>query len=177
MRKDKICTAHKKRLFVDMDGVLAKWIENEPFEAVCEPGYFLNLPPNICVVDAVKALCESVDRRGTEVYILSAVLDNGHAEREKRMWLDTYCPFIPEKHRLFVSCDERKSTAVGSVSKSDFLLDDYTKNLREWKDEGGTPIKLFNGVNGRSGSYVGAYTCAWLAPQQIVADIQRFMEE
>ena len=34
-----------KRVFFDMDGVLAQWQDGTPFEVVCSPGYFKNLPP------------------------------------------------------------------------------------------------------------------------------------
>ena len=41
-----------KKLYFDMDGVLATWQEGTPIETVCSPGYFANLPAEQYVVDA-----------------------------------------------------------------------------------------------------------------------------
>lgn len=163
-----------------MDGTLAVWQEGTPMEEVCEPGYFASIPPNENVLKAVTllyALCNQLD---IEIFTLSAVFDDGHSVRDKNIWLDKYLPFITASHRLFTPCDKPKHEAaclqeLGGINHNDYLLDDYTKNIFEWKSVGGTPIKLFNGINGRSGTFFGAYTCSWLSPKQIVADIARIM--
>ena len=41
------------RLFVDMDGTLAKWNEVQYEEQLLEEGYYRNLKPNQKVVDEV----------------------------------------------------------------------------------------------------------------------------
>lgn len=162
-----------KRLFFDMDGVLAQWVQDMPFEAVCQKGYFLNLPPVNTVISAAEQLSNADN--GIEAYTLSAVLDNGYALEEKVLWLSSHCPFIPKSHQLFVSCNTPKAYAVGGVTKNDYLIDDYTKNLTEWKKAGGSTIKLYNGVNGTRGNYYGDYTCGWRHPGQITKDILRIV--
>ena len=172
---------NQKRLFLDMDGTLAEWQEGTPIEKVCEPGYFANIPPNQNVVTAAMLLYASRKQLDVELFTLSAVFDDGHSIRDKNIWLDRYVPFIDTDHRLFASCDKPKHEAecfvkLGNITRNDYLLDDYTKNIIEWNGAGGTAIKLFNGVNGRSGVFHGAYTCSWLHPEAIVEDIKRFME-
>ena len=54
------------RLFVDMDGTLAKWNEVQYEEQLLEKGYYRNLPPNQKVVDEVN----SIIAKGYDVYVL-----------------------------------------------------------------------------------------------------------
>lgn len=86
---------------------------------------------------------------------------------------------------VYVPYGEKKSDFVlrhfgfkkQSVAFSNcFLLDDYTENLAAWVNDGGTPIKVFNGINGKNGTYRGAYTCSWLNAEQIKSDVLRAMK-
>ena len=116
----------KTRLFVDMDGTLAKFKVAE-LEELYRPGYFADLEPQQSVVDAIRLVCES--RPDIEVYILSAVLsDSATARAEKNRWLDQSLPELEENHRIFLPCGKEKSAYVPrGIGKSDFLLDDYTR--------------------------------------------------
>ena len=58
------------RLFVDMDGTLAKWNEVQYEEQLLEEGYYRNLKPNQKVVDEVNSIID----KGYDVYVLSCVL-------------------------------------------------------------------------------------------------------
>lgn len=171
----------KTRLFVDMDGTLAEWQEGTPLEEVCAPGYFAQLPPNENMAKAMIRFWEYSRKNNIEVFILSAVFDDGHSIRDKNAWLDQYIPFIDAEHRIFVSCEEPKTAYInehlGGMSESDILIDDYSKNIKEWIAGGGKAIKMFNRVNGRSGAYFGPYTCSWLHPDMIVEDIKRYIQK
>ena len=173
-----------KRLFIDMDGTLAELQEGTPFEIVCENGYAANLPVNGNMVDATKSLVKLCHKKGVEVFILSAVLDLSHSIPDKDKWLDNVLPGVFDtEHRLYVpygmnkaefvlqKLDANKNSAFPSQC---YLLEDYSK-IREWTEVGGKAIKVFNGVNGRSGTFYGAYTCSWLNARQIVADVLRNM--
>lgn len=168
-----------KRLFLDMDGTLAAW-QTATFEELNEPHFFAKRPTNGNVVAAMDMFHQMIAREDIEVYILSAVIPKESIINDKNAWLDNFCPFIKKESRLFVPGEMSKAQYVqerlGTITEEDFLLDDYSKNIREWASDGGIPIKLFNGINGRSGSFYGEYTCAWLHPKQIVADIVRIME-
>lgn len=170
----------KKRLFCDMDGVLAEW-KDMPLEKLCEEGYFANLPTNPNMVSAIMQMYASRHEYNIELFILSAVFEDVQI-KDKNLWLDKFVPFIDAEHRLFVPCEGTKAESdalqsIGGVGPNDYLLDDYTKNIQEWKASGGRSIKVFNGVNGRSSKFCGDYTCTWLAPSQIIRDILKVMEE
>lgn len=159
----------KKRLYFDMDGVLATWQEGTPIETVCSPGYFANLPAEQNVVDALKLLAGN---DGVELHILSAVFDEPHNIADKLHWIRNNLGDVVKPENIhFVSNGTRKSLALGGIDGDDILIDDYSKNITEWSEDGGTAIKMFNATNGRTGKYYGAYTCTWLAPCQIADDI------
>lgn len=151
----------KRRLFVDMDGVLAKW-NYVSIETVTTPGYFLGLAPQTTVVKAIEALCS---RNEFEVYILSSVFVDNHSISEKNQWLDKYLPVIPEERRIFVPYGMRKTDAIENPSSRDILIDDFTDNLRSWH---GIGIKLMNGINGTKGTWHG-YSVNGLAKSQCIS--------
>lgn len=172
-----------KKLFVDMDGTLARYPDGTPYEVVCQPEYSVKLPPNGNMVEALRMINDHIaefnktcaPEERVEIFILSAVLDLPHAIMDKKTWLSIYCEYIDDAHQLFVPYGQSKALFVkekfGTLTANDFLIDDYGKNILNWISEGGHPIKLFNGINGKSMTYIGDYTCSWLSQLQIVEDI------
>lgn len=161
----------RPRLFVDMDGTLAVWntleIDIKRFEEVRNiralvdeilylDGYYEYLSSNQNVVDAVDDLIQEDE---VDVYVMTCVMDDkdGVSPREgKRAWLKNYLPNLPEDHYIFVPDGEDKSIYIpGSISKNDYLLDDYTHNLALWEMSGGTGIKFLNGVNHTKQTWLG----------------------
>lgn len=151
---DVIESHNNNRLFVDMDGTVAQW-ETQRFEDLFEKGYFLNRPAYRNVVDGLNLYMEQHPE--TEVYILSAYLDGSeYALSEKGRWLDSELSQIDRQHRIYVPYGVDKAEFVpGGIRETDFLLDDYTKNLLTWEYEGGSGIKLMNGINGTIGTWQG----------------------
>ncbi len=141
-----------RRIFVDMDGTLAKW-NNVATEVLYEKGYYRNLEPNQILVDEVKRLINN----GEDVYVLSSFLsDSEYALSEKNLWLDEYLPEIPKDKRIFVHYGDNKNDYItNGITISDYLIDDYTKNLLSWKQAGGTGIKFLNGINHTKGTWDG----------------------
>lgn len=144
-----------KRLYIDMDGTLCRFYEQAFCVEKCrESGFFLGLRPYDNLVKAVQILRETVldTKENFCVYILSAVYDD-KARGEKQKWLKRIIgDDIPA---LFVKVDANKAETVSSMfegtglTKDDYLLDDYSKNLIEWSAANGTAIKFRNEVNGR----------------------------
>lgn len=144
----------KPRLFVDMDGTLAKFnnqISSE--EQLYEKGYFFNLEPQMDVVDAIRDI---IKEDKMEVFALSAVLtDSLYALSEKNEWLDKYLPELDDDHRVFSPVGQEKALHIpNGIQQGDILLDDYSKNLHEWPKDG-LAIKLMNGINGTKGTWKG----------------------
>lgn len=144
------------RLFVDMDGTLAKWNEVQYEEQLLEKGYYRNLLPNQKVVDEVN----SIIAKGYDVYVLSCVLpESQYAKNEKVEWLKEYLPQLKTEKQIFVPYGRNKAEYLkenySPITNQDYLLDDYTKNLIEWKEYGGIGIKYFNGINHTHATWKG----------------------
>ena len=133
----------RKRIFVDMDGVLAKWNKDASFEETLEKGYFLNREPQENMISAIRDLSKCFD-----ITILTSVYPEGTAIEEKKEWLKQYgldhipVVFVPYGHRKRDYIELRDDEAL-------FLIDDYTKNLIEWEaeDDYSYGIKFVNEIN------------------------------
>lgn len=149
----------KKRIFFDMDGVLAKWNQNASIEEVAAPGYFLNLELEDCVAKTMEYLIFA----GYEVQILTSVFNDNHSREEKIKWLKNNCPFFKGKINFCVY-GESKAKVV-NATEQDILIDDFTPNLKDWC---GIGIKFLNGINGTKGTWDG-YTVSGKSTPQIIA--------
>lgn len=137
------------RLFIDMDGTLARFHDDvKCLERMWEPGFFNDLKPFAEVVQGVKTFMK--DNPSVEVFILSSCIDSPTVEGEKNAWLDRYLPEIDKEHRIFPGMNLRKTDMVpGGIKNQDYLLDDYNVNLQSWQEAGGQAIKCHNNVNHR----------------------------
>lgn len=163
-----------RRLFVDMDGTLAVFRQVDTLEKLYEPGYFLNLPPQQTVVDAVKhVIARNPD---IEVHILSSVLtDSDYALTEKNWWLDEHLPEVATENRHFPPCGEdKKNYIAGEIGPSDALFDDYTANLSSW-DPPGLGVKLLNGINHTNGTWAGSRLSIENEPEILAQNIVDIM--
>lgn len=143
-----------------------------------EENYFRDLPPYQTVVDAVRILCNAHPE--LDIYALSAFMpENPAAVGEKYGWLDVYVPEIDAAHRIFVPCGESKAAAAANrlkmpcIDKSFVLLDDYSVNLHDWKEKGGSGIKLRNGINGSIGTWKGPSVSRFNTPETLATLICR----
>lgn len=145
-------TTDKTRLFVDMDGTLARFFPESSLDDLYKEGYFRNLPPHQNVVNAVKDIVKN--EPDIEVFVLSAYLtDSPYALQEKEGWMDEHLPEIDKDHRVFVPNGSDKSRYIGELKETDALLDDYTRNLKNWNH--GKGIKLLTDINHTNGSWQG----------------------
>lgn len=134
--------ARLRTIYIDMDGVLAKWRKGgDPHRR----GYFLSCEPERKIIDLIHLM----ENGGYHVVILSSVFQNGYAEMEKRIWLNANCI-----HADFVAVPY-------GANKSDYirepglLLDDYSENLHDWVKRGYHAVKYYNGINGNNHTWHG----------------------
>ncbi len=141
------------RIFIDMDGTLAEWKNVKSNDELYQKGYYESLKPNPHLLEETKKLIQE----GKDIYILSSFLiDSNYALEEKKKWLDKYLPTLPINKRIFVPYGEIKYKYIpNKITSNDYLIDDYTKNLLDWKEAGGTGIKFLNGINHLNGIWQG----------------------
>lgn len=132
-------------IFIDMDGTLAEWKNVTSNYELYQQGYYESLRPNEHILNETKRLI----KEGENVFILSSFLsDSAFALEEKNSWLDKYLPELKKENRIFVPYGECKYKYIpNKITSYDYLIDDHTKNLLDWKDAGGTGIKFLNGIN------------------------------
>ena len=153
-----------RKIYVDMDGVLARW-RCVPFEEVTKRDYFLNLEPEPSIVSAAILLLNA----GADIEVLSSSL-SVRACWEKRMWLDHVG--LENIKSVFIPYGENKADYVNEDNA--LLIDDFGKNLSEWK---GIPVKFYNGINGKNRTkYAYKLFKEWDA-QTLVRNIVQFAEK
>ena len=156
-------------LNIDLDGVMAKWFDVK-MKVLMAKGYFLNLPPAKRMVEAARKLAVEGE---VDVRICSSFLNSPFALGEKYEWVRVQTPEI--KECIFVPYGANKHDFIEDIGPTDFLLDDYTKNLLAWEKAGGTGIKYLNGLNHSKGTWKG-YTVKWDSPT-LAEDIMEIINE
>lgn len=140
-------TVEGDAIFFDMDGVIAEW-NTGGIEPTKEPGFFVERP----VVEKAVNLIHILRDKGYSVYILSSVYTDGTAAKDKYKWLCGcglgQVPFV------FVPYGEAKADYITGDGVH-VLIDDYSKNLHEWKKNGGIGVKYMNAFNGNHGTWRG----------------------
>jgi 5'(3')-deoxyribonucleotidase len=137
------------KIYCDMDGVLANF-EKEPNAKnryANEKGFFANLEPISENLKAIKTLLEN----GYDVNILSAS-PNNNANRDKLNWLMKYLPNLTIAQIIFCKTGENKSDYAKDIQNA-LLIDDYSKNLVEWKALGGKALKVVNDYDNEIGTH------------------------
>lgn len=138
-----------RRIFIDMDGVLAKF-EEASLEEMTSPGFFRSRKP----VDSVISMVKALERyKNLDIYVLSSYL-LPMSKEEKIEWNKEYTQ-IPEEKQIYVPYGSSKADSlnrVGGIHTDDVLVDDFTPNLKDWT---GVGVKLYNGINGKHGTWDG----------------------
>ena len=142
---------------VDMDGVVAEWRKTATEKDLWKMGYWISLLPVYEIIWEILIICLDPD---CDVYIATAVIETLLAKIEKWLWCNRYMPFIDRRHRIFIRNGSSKAEAVTKylgipLSDRIVLLDDYSKNLHDWREKGGRCIKIMNGLNGTKGTWRG----------------------
>lgn len=136
-----------KKLFLDLDGTLAMFNEEENglerFES--EKGFFANLGAfeNIEVINKM-----AEERKDLEIYVISAS-PNAQADEDKKVWCNKHLEKIAKDKLLLCRLGVNKAEFIKdttgiAIDKNCILLDDYGHNLVQWAEVGGTPLKRIN---------------------------------
>jgi len=162
-----------KRLFIDMDGTLARFHDEINYlERMFEKDFFRNLLPFENMVAGIRKFMDNHPE--VEVYILSAKVEGEppYCEEEKHTWLNQFLPEIPKDHRIFTKMGRPKAEYIpGGLRANDYLLDDYNKGLNQFLFDGGKAIKCHNNINQRGlGAYGGKAGNLWTGPMVHIDD-------
>jgi hypothetical protein len=148
-----------KKIFFDMDGVLAEYRRDCTEDEMNSRGYFVSLKPEWNMVNALNRLLEN----GVSVCVLTKVYPSmfKYSVREKQEWRDRFLPLLYDSEFIMVNGEEEeKSEAIRryfneQIDGDCILIDDYNPNLAEWTRQGGRAVKYVNGINDKRHSFVG----------------------
>lgn len=140
-------TAAYQSVYIDIDGTAAYWHTDGKGlsypEQILDPKYhyYRDLEPHEYIIDLAKELQD----RGLDVCILSATDREVFADRWE--WIEENMPFIPKENIFMCPIGADKSKFCKNNAEISILIDDYEKNLDEWK---GKTFKSINNVNSLS---------------------------
>lgn len=139
------------KIFVDMDGTIAKFYEKPNYlEKMYERNFFRKLKPY-----ALAKTINDLAGKGYEIYVLSACVNTIYCKQEKFEWCKQYLPNVPQSNIILLGIGENKAKKVQEiVSNNEFaiLIDDYGVNLEQWVIKPNyIAIKRKNGINGTKG--------------------------
>lgn len=135
----------EKTIFLDLDGTCARFnVRNALQRFENEKGFFANL----LAYKGIEKINELAKRK--KVYIISAS-PNMYADLDKKAWVKRYLPNVKNSNILLCRNGQNKANFIEKtlkikIDKNCYLLDDYTKNLNEWENAGGTGIKRLTSV-------------------------------
>ena len=172
-----------ERLFLDMDGTLAKFHDEANYlERMYEEGFFANLRPFENMIAGAKLFMKQHPE--VPVFVISSCVDSPYCVQDKNRWLDEHLN-IPMDQRIFPPMGASKADYIpGGVTKEDHLLDDYNKGLNQFMYDGGSAIKCHNNINQQGlGAHGGSAGNLWVGnmvhvddpPEMIAAEIAQCM--
>ena len=133
------------KMFLDLDGTLARFnVPNALERFDKEEGFFKNLG----AYKGIEVVNELAKEK--ELFIISAS-PNEQADKDKMIWINKYLPNISKANITICRIGENKAQIIQdkyniTINEECYLLDDYTKNLKEWETFGGKGIKRITKV-------------------------------
>lgn len=149
------------KIFFDHDGTLADRIKAEEIPLMKNDGFFFNRKPTELLFQLRNELTGRYTYMLDNIYVCSTYMADCNCLPEKKMWTEKTLPMVKNSHQIFTPMGVNKALAVADyfgkekLSYDDFLIDDFSRNLFDWKEYGGTGIKYLNGANGNNGTWTG----------------------
>ena len=172
-----------KNYYFDMDGVAVKYDRNaykgqNPIWLRKNQHYFRDLEPDRKVLEVIDTLYQQSRYTGDNINILTSLMMNGAIFNEhfhdKVLWNKNWLPYLDITHILIAVTSKRDAVEFihdHKLTKDDILIDDWNKNLIEWRLAGGTAIKYCNGLNSAD-SWDGPVIYSHMSAPQIVTMLQ-----
>lgn len=164
-----------KRILFDMDGVLCIFDDTKSIEEIATPGFFRTRKPDPAAVATLNMLYHMANfSEDMDLYIMSSVFNDDHSANDKLMWITDKFAWMSDAHVIFSEYGKPKASAVpdGWNMSETVLVDDFTRNLREWRSEGGVGIKYLNGINGTKGTWDGFIVSNRMKPELMARTIK-----
>lgn len=145
----------------DMDDTLAHFNQQKnALERFATEKNFFNILKPTKMTKYIKLLVKHNELEPKDIFIVSAS-PNEQADKDKLQWIERHLPEIPKENIMFTRLGGNKAQHFIDryhLSKEDFkycmLIDDYTKNLIEWKNFGGIAKKYINEYNNTTKNYL-----------------------
>lgn len=134
------------KTYIDIDGVLAQFEQapNAMERFATEKGFFNTLKPTRFAFHLGEVLSQG---HADNFFILTAS-PNEQADKDKRAWVKKHLPKLADRVVIVRDGADKAQYAEGN-----YLIDDYTSNLKFWTEQGGKGIKALNGLNGKTMKY------------------------
>ena len=113
-------------------------------------------------------LVRMVRAAGYPVSVLSAAYTDGTAGADKEAWLQQHR--LADIPVLLVPYGTNKADNIGG--KGHILVDDLTKNLKQWEVAKFKGVKFYNGINGNHGTWKGRYISHQMSPKEMFSVIR-----
>lgn len=157
-------------IYVDMDGVVAKWNKYATLEDTHTPGYFYEREPELGLMDCIKRLAKDF-----VIIFLTSTYEDSHSANDKARFLKKYG--FGDYKVIYVPYGKKKLDYIDRGCPS-FLIDDYTKNLKEWEDgQLCHGIKFLNGINNTHGTWKGRTISHTMTPEIMFNKVKTMIEE
>ena len=117
-----------KRLFIDLDGTVAKFNVRNALERFDkEKGFFAKLGAYVNI-EVINELAKT-----NKVFVISAS-PNEQADKDKLIWLSKFLPNVNSANITLCRLGENKAKIIESkynitINEDCYLLDDFSKNL------------------------------------------------
>lgn len=148
-----------KNYYFDMDGVAVIYDRNaykgkNPIWLRKNQHYFRNLEPDRKILEVMDTIHQQSRYTSETLNMLTSLPMNGAIFNEhfhdKILWNRDWLPYLDINNILISVTSKRDAVEFihdHALTKDDVLIDDWNKNLVEWKLAGGTAIKYCNGLN------------------------------
>lgn len=172
-----------KNYYFDMDGVAVKYdrsayVGKHPLFLKKNQHYFRDLEPDRKILEVIDLLYQQSRYTGDNIYMLTSLMMNGAIFNEhfhdKVIWNNNWLPYLDINHILISVTSKRDAVEFihnHCLTENDILIDDWNKNLIDWKAAGGTAFKYCNGLNSPH-SYDGPILLPELSADEIVTRLR-----